>query len=113
MSAAIGGIIASAFTELVTLVIHKATGKHPDDDETLKALVERVVRDAMQSGLTELEDRMSHELAALGIVGSLYDLDIILRGVDDWFKPRGELPDILGGASITQMPPDWKPDPEG
>lgn len=94
MSAAIGGIIASAFAELVTTAIAKLTGKHADDVPELAAIVERVVRDAMNAGIHQLEAKLEQEVAAIGLAFEIRALGDTLAGVDEWFRPKGTFPKL-------------------
>lgn len=104
--AAVGGIIASAFTELAANLVHKVTGKHPDETPALRELVERVVREAMTAGLQQLDERIQVEMAELGILVAANHLDDALRGAADWFKPKGEIPALgLDIEIVDEIPP--------
>lgn len=101
--------LAGVLVELGDGLLHKYGGQVAAADARVQAAIADVLKPILER-LGTLEADVQARLAELGMLLATTAAADGAAGVARAFEPKGTLPDILGGASITQMPPDWKPE---
>lgn len=110
MSAGLGTIIVTAFKELLGKAVDELKSKRP---ELTAAQIEKLVDDAVERAVTaavaEIDDSIRRGIDALGVQVALNHLDSLLRNTDDWFRPKGLIPNL--GISVEEVTDDPAAEP--
>lgn len=85
----VAALIVAAFGEIAEGAVNRLTGRHPDDEPTLKEIAEKAVRKVVDVDKlkAELEAVLRQELEALGLVLATRDLVDQAQQVPHAFDP--------------------------